>query len=86
MTRRELMAWLNRGRGDRNRPPSGWDSLTPTETSVVDLLVQGLTNRVIGEKMFISPDTVKTHLAHVYDKLGVRTRTEVAALAARRHT
>lgn len=86
MTRRDLMAWLSRGRGVRNRPSSGWESLTPTETTVVDLVVQGFTNRVIGERMFISPDTVKTHLAHIYDKLGVRTRTEVAALAARRRS
>lgn len=85
MGRRELMAWLARGRGERNRPSSGWDSLTPTEATVVDFVVQGLTNRLIGEKMFISADTVKTHLAHIYDKLGVRTRTEVAARSARHH-
>ncbi len=52
---------------------------------MVDFVVQGLTNRLIGENMFISADTVKTHLAHIYDKLGIRTRTEVAAFAARRH-
>ena len=60
------------------------DSLTPSELAVVDLLSEGLTNRVIGERLFISAGTVKTHLAHVYAKLGAANRAEVAALAARR--
>lgn len=80
----ELLARALRSRGPRGRPSTGWDSLTPTELAVVDLLSEGLTNRVIGERLFISAGTVKTHLAHVYAKLGAGNRAEVAALAARR--
>jgi hypothetical protein len=47
------------------------------------LLVSGLRNREIGEAMFVSTDTVKTHLANVYRKLGVRNRAEAVAVALR---
>ncbi|WP_157805037.1 helix-turn-helix transcriptional regulator [Mumia flava] len=69
-----------RMRGTRtHRPSSGWGSLTPTEETVVALAVQGLTNPEIGTRLFISRGTVKTHLAHVYAKLGVSNRTALAA-------
>lgn len=69
-----------RMRGTRGgRPHSGWGSLTPTERAVVDLAVQGLTNPQIGAQLFISRGTAKTHLAHVYAKLGVGNRTALAA-------
>ena len=73
-----------RARGERKRPSRGWDSLTPTELEVVRHAAAGLTNPQIGERMFISRATVKVHLAHVYGKLGVRNRAELAAEAARR--
>jgi DNA-binding CsgD family transcriptional regulator len=66
------------------RPTSGWDSLTRTEADVVDLLLGGRTNRAIGEQLGISRRTVETHLAHVFSKLGLSTRVELAAEAARR--
>lgn len=62
----------------------GWESLTRTEDDVVALLLGGRTNRLIGLQLGISPRTVESHLAHVYDKLGIRTRVELAAEAARR--
>lgn len=68
-----------RMRGARNRPQTGWGSLTPTERSVVDLAAEGLSNPQIAEQLFIARGTVKTHLSHVYDKLGLRNRTELAA-------
>ncbi|QFZ22001.1 helix-turn-helix transcriptional regulator [Saccharothrix syringae] len=80
----EAIAWIRRSRGTRSRPSSGWDSLTPAERSVVDLAVAGLTNPDIGKRLFMSRATVKTHLSHVYAKLGVANRTELAT-AARRH-
>ena len=48
------------------------------------LLAEGLTNGQIGERMFISLETVKTHVRHVFAKLDVRSRAQLAALAARR--
>ena len=65
------------------RPTAGWASLTNTEHDVVDLLLGGRTNRMIGEQLGISRRTVETHLSHVFGKLGMRTRVELAADAAR---
>lgn len=84
LTTDELVAYVSRSRGRRGRPSMGWDSLTPTELAVVELVAEGLTNKTIGERLFISPGTVKTHLAHVFAKLGAANRAEVAAEATRR--
>ena len=62
----------------------GWESLSPTEHEVVALVVEGLTNKGIGERLFISRRTVETHLAHVFVKLGVTNRAHVAAQAVAR--
>jgi predicted ATPase/class 3 adenylate cyclase/DNA-binding CsgD family transcriptional regulator len=78
------VAYVRRGRGQRKRPTHGWNSLTPTELQVVELVTEGLTNPQIGERMFISKRTVQTHLARVFAKLGVSTRSELAATAAQR--
>jgi DNA-binding CsgD family transcriptional regulator len=80
----EAVAYASRARGQRKRPSKGWASLTPTENDVVRLASQGLTNPEIGERLFISRATVKTHLAHIFTKLGVGTRAELAALATGR--
>ena len=77
------VAYARRARGERRRPSFGWDSLTPTEWEVVRLAAAGLTNPAIGERLFISRGTVKTHLLHVFAKLGVHTRAELAAAAIR---
>jgi predicted ATPase/DNA-binding CsgD family transcriptional regulator len=78
------VAYARRARGERRRPSFGWDSLTPTELEVVRLAAAGLTNPAIGERLFISRGTVKTHLLHVFAKLGVHSRAELAAAAIRR--
>ncbi len=70
--------------GTRKRPASGWDALTPTERRVVSLVSDGLTNGRIGERLFISPRTVQTHLRSAFDKLGATSRAEVVAEAIRR--
>lgn len=79
----EAVTYAQRGRGERKRPATGWASLTPTERQVVDLLTQGLRNAEIAERLFVAPSTIKTHLGHVFAKLGVSNRAELAALAAR---
>ena len=57
---------------------------TPTEARVVELAAEGLTNREIGERMFISRETVKTHLAHIFQKIDVHSRAEFSPQAAAR--
>jgi predicted ATPase/class 3 adenylate cyclase/DNA-binding CsgD family transcriptional regulator len=84
MTLPEAVAYSSRGRGTRKRPTTGWASLTPAEEAVVRLLVSGLRNAEIAARLFVSPQTVKSHLSHVFAKLGVSTRSELAVLAARR--
>jgi DNA-binding CsgD family transcriptional regulator/tetratricopeptide (TPR) repeat protein len=70
-------------RGARRRPSRGWESLTPTETEVVRLVTQGLTNVEIGRRLSISRRTVETHLSHIFGKLGVSSRVQLAARASR---
>jgi DNA-binding NarL/FixJ family response regulator len=50
----------------------------------VELVAEGLTNPQIGERLYVSRRTVQTHLAHVFAKLGVSSRTQLATQAARR--
>ena len=80
----DAIAYAQRGRGERKRPSSGWASLTPTELDVVRLVSEGLGNKDIGTRLFISPRTVQTHLTHVYAKLGLTSRMQLAHEAARR--
>lgn len=50
--------------------------LTPREHEILGLIAQGLSNREIGEKLFVSENTVKTHSARVFEKMGVGRRTQ----------
>ncbi len=78
-------AGLRPARQRRTQAPGhGWDSLTPTELQVVDLVAQGLTNPQIAERLLMSRATVKTHVSHCLTKLGMATRSEIAAEATRR--
>jgi predicted ATPase/class 3 adenylate cyclase/DNA-binding CsgD family transcriptional regulator len=81
----EAIAYAQRGRGQRKRPASGWGSLTPTERDVVRLVSEGLANNEIATRLFVSPRTVQTHLTHVYTKLGLTSRVQLAQEVAR-HT
>jgi predicted ATPase/class 3 adenylate cyclase/DNA-binding CsgD family transcriptional regulator len=79
----DAVAYARRARGERKRPRHGWESLTPTEEQVVALVAEGLTNPQIAERLLIARSTVKTHLDHIFAKLGVTSRAELAARAAR---
>ncbi|GAB3076592.1 response regulator transcription factor [Corynebacterium aquatimens] len=63
----------------RDRTPRS--SLTPRELEVLQLVAEGSSNREIGQKLMLSEATVKSHLVHIYDKLGVRSRTSAVASA-----
>jgi DNA-binding CsgD family transcriptional regulator len=93
---REILAFLDEvaparkrpqrrgGAGSRPaRPPLGWPSLTDAELAVVRLAAEGLTNAEVAARLFLSRYTVETHLKHVFAKLGVESRAELAALASR---
>lgn len=80
----DALEWARRGRGPRRRPSGGWRSLTPTEVKVAELAAEGRTNRQIAERMFISPETVKTHVAHIFRKLDAHNRAELTAQVLRR--
>ena len=56
-------------------------SLTPRELEVLQLVAAGASNRQIGQELMLSEATVKSHLVHIYDKLGVRSRTSAVAAA-----
>jgi predicted ATPase/DNA-binding CsgD family transcriptional regulator len=84
MTLAEAVAYAQRGRRLPGRPDSGWESLTPVEASVAELAADGLTNPEISARLFIARGTVKHHLSHVYAKLGVKNRLQLAVVARAR--
>ena len=67
----EAIAYALRGRGERKRADSGWASLTRAELDVVRLVSEGLGNKEVAARLFVSPRTVQAHLTHVYTKLGL---------------
>jgi pimeloyl-ACP methyl ester carboxylesterase/DNA-binding CsgD family transcriptional regulator len=68
----------------RQRPALGWESLTETELDVAHLIAEGLTNQEIATRLYVSPRTVQTHVAHIFAKVGASHRSEVAVEASRR--
>jgi len=88
---RRVRHWL-RARGvnlipgqRRGRPSFGWDALSDAEARVVELVAEGLTNRQIGERLYLSRYTVDTHLRHVFAKLGLASRVSLTRAFADRH-
>ena len=83
LTTEQAIAYAQRGRGERKRPASGWASLTPSEREVVRLVCEGLKNKDIATRLFVSPRTVQAHLTHVYNKLDLTSRVKLIQEAAR---
>jgi two-component system, NarL family, response regulator DevR len=75
----QLMARL-RGQSAKRDPLAG---LTPQERRILELIGEGLTNRQIGERMFLAEKTVKNYISGLFAKLGMERRTQAAALAVR---
>ena len=67
-----------------NRPAFGWGSLTDTERRIADLVAQGLSNREVASQVFLSAHTVAFHLRHIFWKLDVGSRVELARLVTER--
>lgn len=67
------------------RPDTPGYDLTARERDVLALLVDGLNNTEIAERLFVSPSTIKSHVSHILAKLDVAGRTEAVAVAVRRH-
>jgi predicted ATPase/class 3 adenylate cyclase/DNA-binding CsgD family transcriptional regulator len=80
----EAIAYALRGRGQRKRSSTGWSSLTPSELDVARRVAAGLSNKEVATRLFISARTVQAHLTHIYAKLGISSRVELAREVARR--
>ncbi|BBX20972.1 transcriptional regulator [Mycolicibacter terrae] len=65
------------------RPASGWASLTPAERNVAHLIAEGLRNKDIAAKLVVSTRTVESHLSHIYTKLDLSSRVQLAQEAVR---
>ncbi|SNT55694.1 DNA-binding response regulator, NarL/FixJ family, contains REC and HTH domains [Streptosporangium subroseum] len=83
--------WAERARAElratgesRRKPIDAIDVLTPQEQQIARLAADGLSNRQIAEQLFLSPRTVTTHLYRIYPKVGVKSRSELAAMMAER--
>src|SRR6185437_16919458 len=76
---------VRRGRrGPRQRPQQGWGSLTVTERTVAELVAEGLSNPQIAERLYVSRRTVQTHVSHIFTKVGLASRAQLAATVAAR--
>jgi DNA-binding CsgD family transcriptional regulator len=62
------------------RAKTGWDSLTDSELTVVNLIAQGATNRSVAQRLHVTPHTVKAHLHNAFAKLGINSRAELSKL------
>jgi DNA-binding CsgD family transcriptional regulator len=74
---REVAARANFVADERKREDLG---ITPREMEILGLVAQGLSNREIGQRLFVSENTVKTHCSRAFDKLGARRRTQAVQM------
>lgn len=80
----DAVSYAQRSRGERGRPATGWASLTATEQKVAALVAAGCSNDEVATELLMGTATVKTHLTHIYTKVGVRNRAALAAAYAAR--
>jgi DNA-binding CsgD family transcriptional regulator len=86
LDRLRLDSWGKRAReelpasGETSRPrrPEAWDQLSPQELRIARLAAEGLTNRAIGQRLYLSHRTVGSHLYRMFPKLGITTRAQLA--------
>jgi DNA-binding NarL/FixJ family response regulator len=78
VTRRVIERFTRR---PRTAPPAGFDDLTDRELEVFRLIARGFSNAEIGEELYISDTTVKTHITHILQKLQLRDRVHAVVLA-----
>jgi DNA-binding CsgD family transcriptional regulator len=69
----------------RRRAATGWNSLTDTEKAVSEAVAEGLTNRQVAGRMFLSPHTVDFHLRQIFRKLDIHSRVQLARLTLQQH-
>jgi DNA-binding NarL/FixJ family response regulator len=81
VTRRLIVEFSRSGAGRREEPPAAIDELTPRELDVFRLLARGMSNAEVAAELVVSETTVKTHVARVLMKLGVRDRVQAVVLA-----
>ena len=84
MSNEEAIAYAQRGRGERKRPASGWASLTPAERDVMKLVSEGLPNKDIATRLFVSPRTVRRISPTSTPSSASSSRVQLAQEAARR--
>lgn len=66
------------------RPTFGWDSVTEAERAVTELVADGLTNREVAARLFLSPHTIDSHLRHIFRKLDINSRVELVRIVTTR--
>ncbi|WP_329073060.1 response regulator transcription factor [Streptomyces sp. NBC_01429] len=80
-TTARLMNSLRGGDPEEEREPDALSGLSPREREILDLIGEGLTNRQIGERLYLSEKTVKNHISRLLAKMGVERRIQAAVLA-----
>src|SRR5215831_20874125 len=84
-------AWAERARQElraagetsQRRRPEVWDQLSPQELQIASMAAEGLSNREIAERLYLSPRTVGSHLYRLFPKLGITSRAQLVAALAR---
>ncbi len=84
LSAQEAVAMCRKDPADVSEEDGGWERLTKSERVIVGLVAEGLTNKQIAERLSVSRHTVQSHLAHVFAKLGIGSRTVLAREATTR--